>query len=52
MFRRSWVRIPAPDTGHNMFSHIFAVRIVIFVSKEYIEAEDGPFLKKGGAIKV
>ena len=31
MFRRSWVWIPAPD-GH--FSHLFVVKIVIFVWKD------------------
>ena len=43
----SWHRIL---DGHNIFSHIFVVRIVIFVlkrqNKTKKEAEDGPFFQK------
>ena len=35
VFRRSWVRIPAPYTdGRKKYSHIFVVRIVMFVWKD------------------
>ena len=32
--------------GGNIISHIFVVRILMFVWKDEKEAEDGPFLKK------
>ena len=33
MFWRSWVQIPAPYTGWTFYSHIFVVKIVMFVWK-------------------
>ena len=54
MFQRSWVRIPAPYTGWTFFSHVFVVKIVMFVRKDENkrkEAGDGPFFCKSYGIK-
>ena len=51
MFKRSWVRIPAPNTGWiDIFSHWFVVKIVLMIIwkdwNKRKEAGVGPFLKK------
>ena len=47
MFQRLWVRIPTSYTGWTIF-HIIVAEIVMFVSKDEAESEDGPFFLKNG----
>ena len=52
MFRRWWVRIPAPYTGWTFFSNIFVVKMCnVCLKRPKInekEAGVGPFFKKQG----
>ena len=56
MSRRLWVQILGPSTGWKKFSHIFVLKIVLFVCKDknkQKEAVDGPlkiFYAKGGFV--